>query len=266
MSFSDSRLRHSYAKFILAFEERILKFDLMQKPPPCYQDWDAMAKVPGGRLCAQCDKTIVDFSKKTWQDILEIQKASEFSTCGKYSTKQIRHWGYQPPVTDLAWFRKFSFTSLLVLLGLKSVDAQVESEHNTAYLQVISKDALAADISRKSVYRGIVFDSSSGEPLVGAVIRPKEGSGGAISDENGCFLLEVDQVLMVEDSLNVTIQYFGLTTLQVALKANTIDSFYLVRSEAKTTVIHTHFRVESSAPTLKSKPFQGFGTKFFKKD
>lgn len=238
----------------------------MQKPPPCYQDWGAMAKVPGGRLCAQCDKTIVDFSKKTWEDILEIQKASEFSTCGKYSKKQIRHWGSQPPAVDLAWFRKFSFTGMLILLGLKSVEAQVTQQNNKEELHLIETDTSASNCTTKFSFKGVVFDSSSNEPLIGAVIKPIFGNKGAITDENGCFFIEVDKSINDNDSLNVTIQYFGLETLQVVLKAQNTDSFYLAQVKHKTIVIGTIFRVESSTPTLKSKPFLGFGTKFFKKD
>jgi hypothetical protein len=245
---------------------QILKTNRMQKPPPCHQNWDAMAKVPGGRLCAQCDKTIVDFSKKTWEDILKIQKASQFKTCGKYSEKQIRHWGHQPPAVDLAWFRKFSFTGMLVLLGLKSVDAQVTRENNKEYLDLVEKDISDSDSFTKSTFRGVVFDSSNNEPLVGAVIRPKIGNGGAITDENGRFLIEVDKSLVDNDSLNVTIQYLGLKTTQVVLQSNTIDSFYLPLSRSSPIIIHTGFRVESSAPSLKSKPFKGFGIKYFKKD
>lgn len=239
---------------------------MMQKPPPCYQNWDVMAKVSGGRLCTQCNKTIVDFSKKTWEDILEIQKASQFTTCGKYSEQQIRHWGHQPPVIDLVWFRKFSFTGLLVLLGLKSVDAQVTREYNKEYLESVEKDKSVSDSFTKNTFRGIVFDSSNNEPLVGAVIRPIIGTGGAITDENGCFLIEVDKSFVDNDSLNVTIQYLGLKTTQVVLESNTIDSFYIPQSMALPIIINTGFRVESSGPSLKSRPFKGFGIKYFQKD
>ena len=223
----------------------------MQKPPPCYQDWDAMAEVPGGRLCPQCDNTIVDFSKKTWEDILEIQKASQFTTCGKYSKKQIRHWGHQPPTIDLAWFRKFSLTGMLVLLGLKSADAQ---EIEPTATEVVVQDSVftPSDSVAYVEFKGRVIDSVSQEPLVGAVIWTIGKDVTTITNENGDFILKFEQETSRLDSVRVVVDFVGYVGEDPFIYRSNNNVIPLTQSKIKSIPMPTYFRVEE--PKVKLRP------------
>ncbi len=67
----------------------------LPKPRHCNQNWLAMQPTAGGRTCAECQKTIVDFSKKSWKEITEKQAANGNSLCGMYSQKQLDYWGHE---------------------------------------------------------------------------------------------------------------------------------------------------------------------------
>ena len=55
----------------------------------CNQHWDEMKAVPGGRLCAKCDKKIVDFSHMTHSEIALFMAESNQPVCGFYLPEQL---------------------------------------------------------------------------------------------------------------------------------------------------------------------------------
>ena len=52
-------------------------------------NWHDMPKVEGGRSCAQCQKTVLDFQGKTAKEIDLLLEASNNKICGAYSDKQL---------------------------------------------------------------------------------------------------------------------------------------------------------------------------------
>lgn len=63
---------------------------------------------------------------------------------------------------------------------------------------------------------GTVFDPT-GEPLIGATVKPTSGKGGSITDLDGNFQMEVPQ-----GTKQITISYIGYQTMTVNLKGNTV--------------------------------------------
>lgn len=55
----------------------------------CEQSWDRMRPVAGGRLCAGCDRLIVDFRPMSLAEIAERHGLSEQPVCGIYSPRQL---------------------------------------------------------------------------------------------------------------------------------------------------------------------------------
>jgi hypothetical protein len=236
----------------------------MQKPPPCYQDWDAMKEVSGGRLCEQCENTIVDFSKTTWEDILAKQKESNYSTCGKYSEKQIRHWGHQPPAIDMRWFHKFSFTSLFVLLGLKSVDAQIT---NDVKIEQISQDRVVQinDTIELIEFRGVLLYSPQNKPVAYAALILPEQSGGGYTDSSGKFILKVPLDIIIDGIVEIRYSYPGYSTTKAKLYQDSLNQLWLSDKDA---VPSANFRVvekESKFKTKFLKPFRKIGN-WFRRD
>lgn len=57
---------------------------------PCSEKWSKMRPAVGGRHCAVCDITVVDFTNKTEQEILNYLAANEEKyICGKYRAEHV---------------------------------------------------------------------------------------------------------------------------------------------------------------------------------
>ncbi len=62
----------------------------IQIPKPCHESWDAMTPEQGGRHCAQCCKTVVDFSDWQPEDILDyMQQQGRGNVCGRFTAEQL---------------------------------------------------------------------------------------------------------------------------------------------------------------------------------
>ncbi len=180
----------------------------MQKPPKCYQNWNTMKKVDGGRLCAQCDKTIVDLRKSSWKEIETLQKSTGYSTCAMYSDKQLKHWGHQPPVIDLPNLRSLKVASLMAFLGLTS--PAIEAKEVNAIEQVYADPQIQEPVDTvMKVYRGRVVDSANAEPVAYATIFASDRNFACFTDEDGKFELRIP-VEFEADSVEVSVHFVGM--------------------------------------------------------
>lgn len=58
-------------------------------PEPCHEDWDKMLPEEKGKFCLSCQKTVVDFSTMTDQEIFNYFKENNGKTCGRFSENQL---------------------------------------------------------------------------------------------------------------------------------------------------------------------------------
>ncbi len=59
-------------------------------PKPCHEDWNQMTPEERGRFCSVCQKTVLDFSEKTKEEILEfIQAHRHEKLCGRFRSDQL---------------------------------------------------------------------------------------------------------------------------------------------------------------------------------
>jgi hypothetical protein len=84
---------------------------------PCSENYEKMAPAKDGRFCSTCCKVVVDFTKKTAQEIFEYLKFNT-GTCGKF-----RHSQLQPARISIAQkissrLKRFSIALYLVFGGL----------------------------------------------------------------------------------------------------------------------------------------------------
>ena len=58
-------------------------------PKPCHESWEAMTPEQSGRHCAQCSKTVIDFTTWQQQDILVYMQQGSAGVCGRFKTEQL---------------------------------------------------------------------------------------------------------------------------------------------------------------------------------
>jgi hypothetical protein len=169
-----------------------------------------MEAVPGGRLCAKCANTIVDFRKMSWGKIKAIQTESGNTTCGLYSQKQLDNW--MPKKKDSSPLLKQAMASLFLMGALsgQKVYAHSASEtHPVFYLEEEEKNIeplnVVKDDSTKVTIRGMVTDSETNEPLTFVKVYLKEFQIGATTDFDGFFTLQIPKSL-TDSSLTLTVE------------------------------------------------------------
>lgn len=62
----------------------------IQIPRPCHEDWNKMTPNEKGAHCSVCNKTVVDFSSRSLEDIkAELNAAKGKKVCGRFNAQQL---------------------------------------------------------------------------------------------------------------------------------------------------------------------------------
>lgn len=171
----------------------------LHKPKYCGQDWLDMKPADGGRLCGQCNKTIIDFSKMTWADIQKIQQQNNNSVCGMYNTQQLKYWGQEIPNPSNSIVKVASITGLTLFLA------------SSVYSQT-------TQISVSLIISGKVIDKKTNEELPFANVFLKNSKQVTTTDIEGNFKLVVKDI---SDSVypdTLVVQYVGYFTSQLVFE------------------------------------------------
>lgn len=159
-------------------------------PKPCEESWDKMTPTKGGRHCAACSKTVIDFTLMSDGEILDIfKKAKDNPPCGHFLISQLGR-----PLTDTRYKPSFIKAMLqwaaavvLLLQGMSFVSlAQQVKKHSTT-TQPHKKIVKAKGL----VIKGHVFDRWSKAPIAGIAIRVKYTSITATTSQDGAFTLQL---------------------------------------------------------------------------
>jgi len=63
---------------------------IIRIPDPCHEDWNKMTPDDKGKFCNSCCKSVVDFTNKSDQEIIDIlQSAGEGKVCGHFKKSQV---------------------------------------------------------------------------------------------------------------------------------------------------------------------------------
>lgn len=204
----------------------------------CDQEWSNMKKMEGGRLCASCNKCIIDFRKKSYHEIARIHAMSENGACGLYTDAQLRGEPLPPP-SKKRW-KPF----LLALMPSFFYSVQYSYAEDTPIIKV--EDSLyskndtipgteeSSKISQPLSISGRVFDGIKGEPLISAVVFLKGTSMGTITDTSGYFQIEYLREEFEKDSIGIVINYVGFQNKEISLPKENVSDLYIEMSEAAT--------------------------------
>lgn len=200
----------------------------------CDQEWDAMPEHGGGRLCEACNRTLIDFTRLSEQEILTLQIANDFKLCGSYTRTQIdriqRYHLLQESKRKTPWL-------VSLLMGgsvLAPVLSNAQFPFATDSLITQSPDIpgvpgniqlpllTTKNLSLDSIYvSGTVIDINSGETLPFAIIRIEGIEGQTFSDIDGRFEL----TLVAKDiSYNMNVWLEGYKDSTVLLSQTNIQN------------------------------------------
>ncbi len=158
---------------------------------PCHEDWNAMTPTAQGAYCKSCNKQVIDFTRKTENEIYDIVTQSGTNLCGRFTQFQLEQPVRKTEIKNgiLNWRAiAASLATLATVADIKEAKAQIVLKEAPALCPVKTP----FDTADHRI-QGIVIDEETKEPLIGATVWLKNAKLGVATDEAGkfCFNLNV---------------------------------------------------------------------------
>jgi len=156
-------------------------------PTPCHERWEQMTPTEQGRFCSSCQKTVIDFTHMTDQQLAAFFKKPVGNVCGRLAKDQLERDITITP-KRIPWLRYFfQFTLPAFLLSLKAAGQKIERVESVSVIRALGdtlKNKIHQDVSPDKLICGAVPDdlalSTSLQGALGGVIvvhktkRPKK--------------------------------------------------------------------------------------------
>ena len=189
-------------------------------PEPCHEGWQNMTPVEKGRFCASCQKTVLDFTHLSDNEIINLVSKND-ALCGRINVSQLNR-NLIETKTKSNYFGYFA-TSVLAFLGLgaESVVAQerpVVIQTDIKYLDVVK-------ISKKKITVIGVVTNDGNEPLPGAKVIIKGTKKCIYADKNGKYTIEV------KPGKTLIFSFLGLIDEEVLVRNSKIINVVLHHGE-----------------------------------
>lgn len=163
----------------------------MNKNKPCPEEWDKMEQRGGNKFCNVCSKDVVDLTQTSWEDIYSLQKATNFKTCGRYTSKQFEEYPKEMSKRNLVL--KPIAAAAAILISMTNLSAQS-----------------APQISGK-------ITNENNEPLPFCSIQLKDTDFITISDLEGNFQLSADTSYSINSKATLIVHSFGYEQKSIPL-------------------------------------------------
>ncbi|MBC7861916.1 MAG: carboxypeptidase-like regulatory domain-containing protein [Bacteroidia bacterium] len=171
-------------------------------PSPCSENWNNMLPNETGRFCNSCQKSVVDFSKFSDEQLLEFftKKEPAENVCGKFRNDQLNRTVFiSKPAPNL--YNRWLALAMGFFTMIKVSDAQTEIKRDESGLVMQNKKSQQNIRStRSSGISGIVIDEETKEPIPYAVIFIDGTENGTMTDFEGKFRFE--KVLLIGNQRN----------------------------------------------------------------
>jgi hypothetical protein len=155
-------------------------------PEPCHKGWQNMTPVEKGRFCASCQKTVLDFTYLSDNEIINLVNKNE-TLCGRINVSQLNRNLIETKIKS-NYFGYFATTVLAFFgLGTENVVAQEKPVVVQTDLKYLNK---ATDSVKKFTVNGYVIMDS--KPFEGVNIITMNSKIGVISDSLGKYSIEVN--------------------------------------------------------------------------
>jgi hypothetical protein len=181
-------------------------------PEPCHEGWQNMTPVEKGRFCASCQKTVLDFTYLSDNEIINLVNKND-NLCGRINVSQLNR-NLIETKTKSNYFGYFA-TSVLAFLGLGTsiIVAQEKPVTEQTDLKYLNK---ATDSVERITVSGLVTGNDRAL-LPGATIFIKNTSSGVQTNEKSEFSIKAN----LGDIL--VFSYLGYENTEVIVSSNVIN-------------------------------------------
>ena len=170
-----------------------------------------------GRICSACQKKVIDFTKKSWKQIEEIQNANNNSLCGVYTQEQLKHWGYELNNLRNNRFKKITILTSAILTTTLTFYSKNVLSQPTVYEQNENEAINKNDsINNKlpDFIEGTVFIKNTNDPVAFISIGFKKNLLYDRTDSQGKFKIDLRSISnFSSDTLEIKAE--GFVTKQI---------------------------------------------------
>ncbi|VXC19135.1 conserved hypothetical protein [Flavobacterium sp. 9AF] len=189
----------------------------LSKIKKCHQYWEDMPENEKGRLCLQCNHTIIDFRKSTDAEIAQAHIFSEDKVCGLYHKEQLEfassaNKGRNRTRWNAFYIGLFSFLSWNTLGQEKSHEINVEQTDKKLSVNpniTVKKQEQDSSIVKEMIFISGTITDEKGLVLPGAYVIVTGTDIGANSNENGFYKLDITDVIESLEKVNLVFGYVG---------------------------------------------------------
>jgi CarboxypepD_reg-like domain/Secretion system C-terminal sorting domain len=167
-------------------------------PEPCHENWQNMTPNQQGRHCMSCQKTVVDFTLMSDQEILNHISRASSNICGRFDEEQLDKVYEEKKIRRSFSFR-YAWNVVVATFLLTGNAAMAQSKNPVKKKEMVnSKDktdnreqqiilgGIASIIPDRKI-TGEIIDDSTGKPVSFASIRIKGVKTGLSANEAGRF-------------------------------------------------------------------------------
>lgn len=195
----------------------------IQIPEPCGENFNKMTPVPGGRHCASCEKTVVDFRNYSDAEIGRYYKRHQGKVCGVFQEDQLNRAMVLPkdPSKLGKWKAVAAMLSGLAIGG--TANAQQTMGRLMPTVQTTENVVVKKTVDTKKdskILRGKVTDIN-GEGLIGATVVIKGTHKGTTTDFEGNFRLKIDSEFR---AFEVVVSYLGYENLTQKMTFENVET------------------------------------------
>lgn len=174
----------------------------VQIPQPCHERWADMQPTERGRFCASCQKTVVDYTGLSDQELVSLLSKSLETTCGRFRNEQLNHpLMVSNPGLTAVWHRWVGLLTMS-LFGWQTAQAQVSQTSRppqpTSVRPVYSVttlpiQAVGGSVTKRVISGRVIFMDSSGNlsPVPAADISVERYGEKTQTDSTGTFSLTI---------------------------------------------------------------------------
>ncbi len=185
-------------------------------PKPCHEDWNNMSPTDRGRHCAVCQKTVIDFTQQTDEQIVKVFETNG-NLCGRFKKQQLHRevvLNRKSKNSYLSW----AASGLFAFLALNSQRTSAQNKPkivNTDNLKTPQiKGKTSSSVLNDRTISGNVTSESDGLPLPGVNVIVKGTTKGTHTDFDGNFTIRVKYGDVLVFS------YLGFETFEIPINKN----------------------------------------------
>jgi len=160
-------------------------------PKPCHADWDLMEKRDQSNFCTLCSKAVIDFSKYSNAEIIQLLKSTTGEICGRMSESQLRSLNYQLMVAPAGktWLKYLGVLAIGASIFVSDANATVLKPSITTEKNMETKPSDAKPKLIKKI-TGYVVDVNN-KPIEGIRLLLQHTKLFATTDKNGRYEIKL---------------------------------------------------------------------------